>query len=90
MEQANQLIRQITREFNARIIPEVVWSYKLVFGVMILGYLTHWVNQGWKLKWINRFIATPIWAKVLITIVVIFIIYQSWSADLQPFIYFQF
>jgi D-alanyl-lipoteichoic acid acyltransferase DltB (MBOAT superfamily) len=90
MEQANQLIRQITREFNARIIPEVVWSYKLVFGVMILGYLTHWVNQGWKLKWINRFIATPLWAKVLITIGVVFIIYQSWSADLQPFIYFQF
>jgi D-alanyl-lipoteichoic acid acyltransferase DltB (MBOAT superfamily) len=90
MEQANQLIHQITREFNARIIPEIVWSYKLVFGVMILGYLTHWVNQEWKLKWINRFIATPIWAKVLITIVVIFIIYQSWSADLQPFIYFQF
>ena len=89
-EQANQLSHQITREFNARIIPEIVWSYKLVFGVMILGYLTHWVNQGWKLKWINRFIATPIWAKVLITIVVVFIIYQSWSADLQPFIYFQF
>jgi len=90
MEQANQLIHQITREFNARIIPEIIWSYKLVFGVMILGYLTHWVNQGWKLKWINRFIATPIGAKVVITIVVIFIIYQSWSADLQPFIYFQF
>jgi len=90
MEQANQLIHQITREFNVRIIPEVLWSYKLVFGVMILGYLTHWVNQEWKLKWINRFIATPVWAKVLITIVVIFVIYQSWSADLQPFIYFQF
>ena len=90
MEKANQLLRQITQEFNARIIPEVLWSYRLVFAVMALGYFTHWVPQTWKVNLINRFIATPIWAKVLITILVVFIIYQSWSAELQPFIYFQF
>ncbi len=90
MEKANQLLRQITQEFNARIIPEVLWSYRLVFAVMALGYFTHWVPQTWKVKLINKFIATPIWAKVLITILVVFIIYQSWSAELQPFIYFQF
>ena len=57
---------------------------------MALGYFTHWVPERWKLKLLNSFIGTPLWAKVLITIMVIFIIYQSWSADLQPFIYFQF
>ena len=29
-------------------------------------------------------------AAIGIAIVVVFVIYQSWSADLQPFIYFQF
>ena len=90
MEKANQLIRQVVREFNASIIPEVLWSYRLVFGVMILGYFTHWVPERWKLALLNGFTRTPIWAKVIIVVVVIFIIYQSWSADLQPFIYFQF
>ena len=90
MEKANQLIRPITQEFNVRIIPEVLWSYKLVFAVMTLGYITHWVPQHWKVNLINRFINTPTWAKVLITILVVFTIYQSWSAELQPFIYFQF
>jgi len=90
MEKANQLIRQIFHEFNVRIIPEVVWSYRLVFGVMALGYFTHWVPERWKLDLLNGFIRTPLWAKVLISILVIFVIYQSWSADLQPFIYFQF
>jgi alginate O-acetyltransferase complex protein AlgI len=90
MEKANQLIRQVVHEFNASIIPEVLWSYRLVFGIMALGYFTHWVPERWKLALLNGFIRTPVWAKVFITVVVIFIIYQSWSADLQPFIYFQF
>lgn len=90
MEKANQLIHQMFHEFDFRIIPEVVWSYRLVFGVMALGYFTHWVPERWKQNLLNGFIRTPLWAKVLITILVVFIIYQSWSADLQPFIYFQF
>jgi alginate O-acetyltransferase complex protein AlgI len=90
MEKANQLIRQVTREFNASIIPDVLWSYRLVFGVMALGYFTHWVSGRWKLALINGFIRTPLWVKVVITVVVVLVIYQSWSADLQPFIYFQF
>ncbi len=90
MEHANQLIHQVVREFNARIIPEVVWSYRLVFAVMVLGYITHWVPERWKMALLNGFIRTPLWAKLLITIAVIFTIYQSWSSGLQPFIYFQF
>jgi alginate O-acetyltransferase complex protein AlgI len=90
MEKAGQLIRQVVHEFNASIIPEVLWSYRLVFGVMILGYFTHWAPERWKLALLNGFTRTPVWVKVIITVVVIFIIYQSWSAELQPFIYFQF
>lgn len=90
MEKANQLIHQVTHEFNFAIIPGVIWSYRLVFGVMALGYFTHWVPTRWKVALINGFISTPIWLKVLITVLVVFVIYQSWSADLQPFIYFQF
>ena len=77
-------------EFNLKIVPEVVWSYRLVFAVMALGYLAHWVPERWKHNVLNTFIRTPVWAKLLISVLVVFVIYQSWSADLQPFIYFQF
>jgi len=90
MEHANELMRQVATAFNASIIPEVLVSYKWVFLVMLLGYITHWVSNKWKLALLNWYIKTPIWAKVMIAIVVVFVIYQSWSADLQPFIYFQF
>lgn len=90
MEKANALIRQIFHDFHGAIIPNVLWSYRLVFAVMALGYFTHWVPESWKLGLLNAFTRTKLWLKVLITILVLFIIYQSWSADLQPFIYFQF
>jgi len=38
----------------------------------------------------NWFIRIPHWAKVIIVAVLVFIIYQSQTTDLQPFIYFQF
>ena len=47
-------------------------------------------SRKWKLALLNAYIRTPVWAKILIAVLVIFVIYQSWSADLQPFIYFQF
>jgi len=90
MEKANQFIGQVVKEFNAAIIPEVLWSYRLVFAVMILGYFTVWVPESWKRWLLHTFIRTPLWVKLLVTIATIFAIYQSWSADLQPFIYFQF
>lgn len=90
MEHANQLMHQIAKDFNWGIVPDVLWSYRLVFAVMALGYFTHWVPNSWKLWLLNSYIKTPMWAKVIIAVVVVFVIYQSWSADLQPFIYFQF
>jgi hypothetical protein len=90
MEKANQLIHQVIHDFNGAIIPDVLWSYRLVFGVIALGYFTHWAPHRWKLALLNGFIRTPLWLKVVITVLVLVIIYQSWSADLQPFIYFQF
>ena len=90
MEKAGQLIHQVVHSFHPEIIPQVLWSYRLVFAVMALGYFIHWVPERWKLALLNWYIRIPIWAKALIAVVMVFIIYQSWSADLQPFIYFQF
>jgi len=90
MEKARQMIQQIFGEFQWAVVPQVLWSYRLVFAVMALGYAMHWVPERWKRGLLEAFTRTPLWAKILITVVMVFIIYQSWSADLQPFIYFQF
>lgn len=90
MEKANQLMDQIAHAFHVSVIPDVLATYKLVFLVMLLGYVMHWISDRWKLSILNWFIRTPIWAKVVISVIAVFIIYQAYSAELQPFIYFQF
>lgn len=90
MLQANQLISQVRHHLDLAVVPNVFGSYYKVFAIMFLGYLVHWLPSRWKAGYRDWFIRTPIYAKVGIAAAVIFIIYQSWSAELQPFIYFQF
>lgn len=90
MEHANEFISQVTGNFGFSTALQVVAGYKEVFLIMFLGYLIHWLPSGFKAFFRDRFIKLPLYAKAVVSAIVIFIIYQAWSADLQPFIYFQF
>lgn len=84
------MIHQITTDFKISLIPEVLFAYKWVFLVMLFGFIIHWVSGNLKEKITNWFIGTPIWLKAVIATVVVILVYQSVSSDMQPFIYFQF
>ncbi len=90
MEVANGVMYQIANSFNFAQIGEVVVSYYKIFAMIIFAYIIHWLPSSFKQKYKNWFINTPHWLKVIIIIIVIFLIYQVSSAELQPFIYFQF
>jgi D-alanyl-lipoteichoic acid acyltransferase DltB (MBOAT superfamily) len=90
MERANQMIKQVATNFNPSIVPDVLVSFKMIFIVMAFGYTVHWVPSKWKEFYRGWFIKSPIYLKVIFAVIVVFIIYQARSAELQPFIYFQF
>lgn len=81
---------QIYNNFGWAIIPNFFISFKYVVAVLLLGFITHWLPDTFKAKCKQKFIDCPYPIQILITIMVVVIIYQSVSADLQPFIYFQF
>ena len=90
MDVVNGMMHQIGTNLDLSIVPEVLVAYKWVFLVMLFGFFTHWVGQKWKDRLKDAFIAAPLWLKIVISAAVIIIVYQSISADMQPFIYFQF
>jgi alginate O-acetyltransferase complex protein AlgI len=90
MEHANQFLGQVWQNMDLSLAPQVILSYGKVMIIMLLGYVIHWLPSGFKAWYRDWFIATPIYLKVIIAAVFVFIIYQGWSAELQPFIYFQF
>ncbi|MBN1145287.1 MAG: MBOAT family protein [Bacteroidales bacterium] len=90
MQGTMDLMNQVAGNFGWAQVPAMLLSYWRVFAIMLLGYLLHWLPGALKDKWMNRFVASPVYVKVIIASVVVFIVYQSISSGLQPFIYFQF
>ena len=90
MEVVNGMMHQIGTDLKLSIIPEILVAYKWVFLVMLFGFITHWLSYSIKEKITDWFIQTPLWLKTVISAIVVIIVYQSISSDMQPFIYFQF
>ena len=90
MQGTTDLMNQIADNFGWSQVPAMLLSYWKVFAIMLLGFVLHWLPGSMKEKGMNWFVATPVYQKVLISALVVFIIYQSISAGLQPFIYFRF
>ena len=90
MEVVKRMLHQIATDMKISLIPEIVVAYKWVFLVMLFGFFIHWLSENWKEKIQNWFIATPLWLKAIIATITVILVYQSISADMQAFIYFQF
>ncbi len=90
MEIVDAIISKIRTEFNASLIPQIITSYWNIFLVFAVGMIIHWLSADFKEKYRNFFANLPLFAQGIITVFVVFFIYQFMSSDLQAFIYFQF
>lgn len=87
---ANQVFTQIFTKFQPQIFMQWVESYWAVASLMALGYLLHLLPDSWTEKARALTTAMPLVVKALVIVVVIYIVIQIKSSDVQPFIYFQF
>ena len=53
-------------------------------------FFIHWLPDRWKRWYRINFAMLPLWLVGLIVVAAVFVLYQFVTADLQPFIYFQF
>lgn len=90
MDHIEQFYQQVITNMDWQNALIVLWEYRMVFIVMLLGYITHWLPYSTK-DWIeNLFIKSNMIIKALVVMIVAIICYQTYAADFQPFIYFQF
>ena len=57
---------------------------------MAVGYALHFVPASTKTAVRRSAARMPLWAYVLVLVLAAFVVVQFKSADIQPFIYFQF
>ena len=90
LETVNTLFYRMTHHLGLDVFFDVLIGYKIVIGIMLLGYLIHWIPERFKIQYRNWFAKQPLPVMGTIIILAVFVMYQLMSGEMQPFIYFQF
>ena len=90
MEIASQMMQQIIHNFKAHIILEFLVGYKTAIILIAIGYFLHFIPYKYE-QWCQAATAKLHWSlQSLALLAMILLVVQFKSADIQPFIYFQF
>ena len=87
---ASLMVGQIGSHWDLAVIPDVLSHYWRPFLLFALGMAVHWLPEQFKRRYRLWFAMMPLWLMTLATVLTAVALYQFVTADLQPFIYFQF
>ena len=90
LETVSLIFDRINNHFGAALTLNIIKGYAVVFSVMAIGYLIHWIPERIKESYRNKFANLPLPIMSIVVVVFVFCIYQLVSGEMQPFIYFQF
>ncbi|MDR2424553.1 MAG: MBOAT family protein [Prevotellaceae bacterium] len=89
-EIATSMIKQIFTFFHSEIFVDLLAAYPMVFFVMIVGYILHFVPARLENRLIDITVKMPLmWKAAALTVTIVFIM-QIKSSEILSFIYFQF
>jgi len=90
MDHISRFYKQVWTNMRWDLAGSILSSYPLVFSVMAIGYFTHWAPQAWKDRLLGWYTNTHLAVQAVVAIAVGVLCYQAYSAEFQPFIYFDF
>ena len=92
-QQAWQTASQMVTRIGSRWTGDewaIICTYRNIFLLFIVGMIIHWLPENCKRRYRLAFATLPLPIMCLVCILAVLIIYQFVSAEMQPFIYFQF
>jgi D-alanyl-lipoteichoic acid acyltransferase DltB (MBOAT superfamily) len=90
MEHISAWYRQVADNMDWSSALQVLYQYRIVFVIMLFGYITHWLPVRTRESIENLWAKSPLVLKGIIAVITGIVCYQAYSASFQPFIYFQF
>ena len=84
------MLRQIFTDFHPELLPQWLVGYGEVCLLMVLGFVLHFLPERWEQAAIKRTTALPLVGKAALLVLLVYVVIQMKSAEIQPFIYFQF
>ena len=84
------MLSQIFTSFHPELILDVIGNYWQVFALIALGYALHFVPDKFSQACRRAFVKMPAIFYAIAIVILIVIIIQVKTSEIQPFIYFQF
>jgi D-alanyl-lipoteichoic acid acyltransferase DltB (MBOAT superfamily) len=87
---AAKVISSISMGLDISMFYKIFSAYPQVFLLMLLGYVLHFLPSAADRFAESFFIRSPIFLQAILLVLMCYWVYQTKSASVQPFIYFQF
>ena len=85
-----EIIEQVFTNLDWSLVPSIITGYWEIFVIMLAGYVAHFMPQRVQDRAWAALTRNPIVVNPLLMALIIWAVMQVKSADIQPFIYFQF
>lgn len=85
-----EMLGQIYNRFGFESIFAAISSQINIYGLIIIGFVIHWLPISFKESYRGAFIRSSLLIKIIVTLIIAFIILQVKASEIQPFIYFRF
>ena len=84
------MLEQIATNFHPELLGQLLTGYWQVMALIALGYVLHFAPDAveWRLR--RAFVKLPTWTYFVALVLMVVLVMQVKSSDIQPFIYFQF
>ena len=90
LEDVQAILNKILSPMVDGVMANVIYEYRAVIGVMVFGFMIHWMPKTTKELAKDLFAKIPLPVQAIVITMVIVLLYQVKTSDVQPFIYFQF
>ena len=90
MQGVGEMLQMIAHEFHPEIMGQFISGYKTVSILMVVGFLAHFTPRALRLRLQRSVTRAPFVLQAVLLALVLVLIIQFRSSDVQPFIYFQF
>jgi D-alanyl-lipoteichoic acid acyltransferase DltB (MBOAT superfamily) len=90
LEIVNEIYDRIWNHFSFHLFMDVLKGYHVVLGIVLAGYLIHWIPERYKETYRLKMASLPMPVLITLCVLIVFAMYQFMSGEMQPFIYFQF
>jgi len=87
---AKNMVNQIGSAWDLSKVPAMAGEHRAVLIIFVVGMLIHWLPERFKRRYRITFARLPLGWMGAVVVLLVLLIYQFITADLQSFIYFQF